>query len=487
MRKGLKLILAGLVVVAFAAPAMAATVDMTGFYRAKAYMSNYYDSKTGNIIPTKLSGAETYSYVDQRWRGKIAVGEENVKAVVFLEYNQKWGDGALDNAAYKSGTPGQGLPEQGSSGTGGNLGTDGVNQLRAKNVYLWFKIPDTSVDFTVGLQNVTDSYAGVFFGAADMAGVFSNAKPAENLALRFGAANLIQNTGLNKDNSALATASGVEQKNSNNVAMFVAEAKFMPSKDVKVGANLYFLRDGGVSWKRGVGSSTATALAAGTTKLYMPGVDFAANLGVANLSGFLFAQFGDRTYDAAGSEKTKFGGYAADVRADLAAGPAKIFVEGLYTTGDKSTSANKYEGIVTLDDYRFGSGSSTYARHNMEILAPSPDSIGSSRALAYDMNNGGAGVTFLTAGAAMNVTPKITVKGNLGYMTANQLTGDQKIAGNGKSMGTEVNATVSYNVMKGLDAGLTGAYVFAGNYYKATGAESPTDPYALTAKINYAY
>ena len=36
-------------------------------------------------------------------------------------------------------------------------------------------------------------------------------------------------------------------------------------------------------------------------------------------------------------------------------------------------------------------------------------------------------------------------------------------------MGTEVNANVNYNIMKGLDFGLYGAYAWLGDFFKVTG------------------
>jgi hypothetical protein len=475
MRKASKMVAALGLVAAMAAPAMA-DVSLTGFYRAKGYVANYMDYGAGTINPSAdksvTGSAREKAYVDQRWRGKLSAGDENVKAVAFFEIDSQWGD--------KSGAV--------ERNEGAAIGGDSIN-LETKNVYLWFKIPDTSVDFTVGLQNVSDSYAGVFMGAADLAGVVTNFK-FEPVAIRLGA--------LQPWKENRADASGT--------ALYIGEAKFSPTKDVKVGANMYFLRDGGTKWNPGnqlfnattpaSSFSGSTAIGTGVAKLYMPGVDFAVNAGMAKVSGFAFAQFGDRKYDVPGTQKTKFSGYSGDVRADLNAGPAKVFVEGLYVSGnDYNANSDKYKGIVVMDDYKFTTGSSTFSRTDMVLLLPAADSINTSPALAYDANNLGLGMVHIAAGASMDVASKTTAKLGVGYLTA-----AKKIAGTGpdyfnfknkSDMGTEVNASVNYNISKGLDLTGTAAYVFLGGAYDKSKAglvaQDAKDPYALIAKVNYAF
>ncbi|HEY3490574.1 MAG TPA: hypothetical protein VGK27_10710 [Candidatus Deferrimicrobiaceae bacterium] len=478
MRKAFKMVAALGMVAAMAAPAMA-DVSLTGFYRARGYVTNTFDYGAGTILPsastvpetsTAAPTAKSKSYVDQRFRPKFTAGDENVKAVGFFEIDSQWGD--------SSATVGR---NQGAA-----LQGDSIN-LETKNVYLWFKIPDTSVDFTVGLQNVTDSYAGVFMGAADAAGVVSNFK-LEPVTFRLGYLIPFQPA---RDKSTSTT-------------FYMAEAKFAPTQDVKVGANMYFVRDGGQSYNPGaiafgtpgVSLFDNAVIPGGTTKIYMPGVDFAVNAGVAKVSGFVFGQFGDRTYFS-GAAKTKISAYAGDLRADLNAGPAKVFVEGLYVSGTNYDRGNdKFKGVVTMDDFKFNSGSSTYARTDMVFLFPAVDSINTGSGLAYDANNLGLGVIHLAAGATMDVMPKTTAKLGVGYLAAaKKLSGNSNAAyfnfRNKSDMGTEVNATLNYNVTKGLDTALTGAYVFLGSAYDkskdGSAAMDPKNPYAVIAKANYAF
>jgi hypothetical protein len=444
MRKTFKMAAALGLVAMTAVPAMAASVDMAGFYRAKGYVTNFFNSGAGDVLSgaaVAQKDAPTASYVDQRWRGKITVGDETVKAVTHLEINGIWG--------------------QKSATANADLSGDGT-VIAVKDLYLWFKAADP-IDVTVGLQSMSDPYQGFFMGAADVAGVTTNIKINEQVGLKLG--------------YLVPFVNNIVKDESNTV--YLAEAAIAPTKDIKVGANLYFWRDGGANVG---GPSTAAGLA----KLYMPGVNFAVNAGPAQISGFVLGQFGDRKFDNAAVAKTKFSGYAADVRGDVAAGPAKVFVEALYVTGDKSSSADKFEGFRVLDDIHHGAGNSTFNRNDMVILTPAADSIGTAGALTYDLSNDGKGALHVAAGAKMDVAPKLNVKVGAGYLASAK----ERVAGGKKDMGTELNLMVNYNLAKGLDVSGTAAYAFLGKYFTdLTTGQTPDadDPYALIAKVNYAY
>ena len=194
MRKGLIVLLVAVVAVVFALPAMAdmtpTNLNVSGFYRSKAWLSNFHDGAGAPSIRTGTAGdfEQTNAYVEQRFRVKFAFGTENVQAVWFLESDMLWGDAAggdnchvgdLDRPAVRSGTP------------AAALGADRI-QTETKNIYLWFKVPDTSVAFTVGLQNQSDDYAGIIYGGADMAGIFMTGK-FEPVTYKLGWAKLYEN------------------------------------------------------------------------------------------------------------------------------------------------------------------------------------------------------------------------------------------------------------------------------------------------------
>ena len=503
MRKGFLIMLAVVLVAALAAPAVAGT-DINGFYRTKAYMSNF---KTGATSVTLAKDAPTAAYVEQRLRLKFSSGEENVKAVAFFEIDfGAWGD-----TAGSSPTPTAGATTAGGIGTGNNtlgvgrngggaLGGDRIN-LETKNVYVWFKLPNTTLDFTVGLQNQSDAYAGLIFGGADMAGIFSTGKFGP-VATTFGWAKLYENN-VNK---------------TDDMTLYVASAKFSPVKELKIGANFYFLQDdtGKVSATTELPGDPATAFT-GTNlfnvgglnkkRVYTPGVDFAFNAGPATLSGFALYQFGKIDFLAPGSTDLNLRAFAADIRADLNAGPGKLFFEGLYVSGGSlDNNSNKYQSIVTLSDLNASpGGNSFFARTDMSILLVNGDDINTSQALvgaaaspgadATSPGNGGRGIWHIAAGFTMKMGDKLTGKVGAGYLAATKLLqSDQGGASaattrKGKSMGTEVNANVNYNIMKGLDFGLYGAYAWLGDFYKSNlaGAVDPDNVFDLHARLNYAF
>lgn len=474
MRKGFLIVLVVALVAAIAAPAMAGT-DINGYFRAKGYVSNIKNFTSANYVnPTPADNSSTNSYVEQRLRLKISTGEENVKAVLFLEQDMMWGDAS-----------GQVARNQ-----GGAIQGDSIN-LEAKNAYLWFKLPNTGADFTVGLQNVTDPYRGVFMGGADMAGVLSTAKFAP-LSIRVGGFTPWERNTNQADDSLI----------------FIAEAKIAPTKVLNVGLNFYFIRDGAdaLSATSGEASTTLTGylggvqVVPGVTRIYMPGVNVDFNAGAVKISGFALAQFGDRVYDS-GAPKTKFGGYAADVRVDANVGPAQVFLGGMYTSGDKPGTTDKIEGLVVAEDFKIFSSATQPTSFDMQILGPNGDDLNTSRILMYTTNNNRAaggyamngvrlGATFIAAGATMKLGDKMTGKVGAGYLRANQLA-PAALAGTNldvsKSMGTEINANLNYNIMKGLDFGLYGAYAWLGDAYKVSGSPNPDNLYDAHFRVNYAF
>lgn len=438
MRKGLVVLMAALLVAAFALPAMADT-SVTGFYRAKGHFGNY------KLYGAKQIAADvpSSSFVEQRLRAKIGIGDENVKAFYFAEFDMAFGDSSA-----------------GGRGTGAALGAD-ANNMETKNLYVWFKVPNTTFDFTVGLQNQSDSYAGILFGVSDMAGVFTNFK-VDPVSLRLGWAKWYEG----------------DSNEADDVDLYVAEAKLTPAKDVKLGLNLYYLNTG----KGSVGAPT-TGADSGSVKVYVPGIDFSAKAGPVGLTGFLFYQSG--TVENTGVPDVDIKAYAGDLRADLALGPGKAFFEGLFISGGDGSAADEYESIVSAAD--FNTTQVFFYRTDMQILMPNADDINTSMPLTANYSNGGRGLIHLAAGYSQKFTDKFSGKLGLGYLMATEML-ESDPDYKDKGMATEVNFNVNYNIAKGLDLGLYGAFAFLGDFYAAApGASDPDDPYDLYARLNYAF
>jgi hypothetical protein len=489
MRKGLIVLLVAVVAVAFALPATAdmtpTNLNVSGFYRSKAWLSNFHDGSGAPSLRTGTAGdsEQTNAYVEQRARVKFAFGTENVQAVWFLESDMVWGDSA-------GGTPVANTCTTNTAGvtcastygggaqrnSGGALGGDRV-QIETKNLYLWFKVPDTSVGVTVGLQGQSDDYAGILYGGADFAGVFVTGK-YEPVTWKLGWAKLYEN---------------VTQK-SDDMTLYVAEAKFAPAKDVKLGLNFYFLQDD--SAKNLSATALPFAVTAGnqfSARVYMPGVSAAFKAGPATISGFAQYQFGTIESVNVVAPDIDINAYLFDLRADMNLGPGKFFIEGLYLSGGDGTG-NDYEAPITLSTREASpGGNSAYSRTNMAILLASPDTINISQCLigcsggelGADPGNGGQGIWHVAAGYQQKLTPKLTGQVNVGYLAATEeLTGGTS---KGKEIGTEINARIDYNLAKGLDVGLVGAYAFIGDFLNTTGSPDFEDAWTSYARVNYAF
>ena len=335
MRKGLIVLLVAVVAVAFALPAMAdmtpTNLNVSGFYRSKAYLSNFTDGYSKPSIRTDTTGdeAQTNAFVEQRFRVKFDFGTENVKAVWFLESDMIWGDVAGSNKLFSTDTTGLGAARN----SGGALGADRI-ATETKNIYVWFKVPDTSMAFTVGLQNQSDAYAGILYGGADFTGVFMTGK-VEPLSYKLGWAKLYEN----------------DTKKTDDMTLYVAEVKFAPVKAVKLGLNFYYLQDdtqkptfvafpgpaavASCPIERHFTARRLTLRAPNKKKVYMPGVNVAFQAGPATISAFGMYQFGkiDYVMNNTTVKDVDIQAYMLDARADLNLGPGKAFIEGLYLSG----------------------------------------------------------------------------------------------------------------------------------------------------------
>jgi hypothetical protein len=474
MRKGLFVLLAMALVVALAVPA-SAEMKLNGFYRVKPTMSNFLgtpnasmnvagtdSAETGQVALIKTaaggSGVQTDTtrmFTEMRNRLRFEVGDENVKGVTFFEIDGNFGD-----------TGGQIGRNQGFAANG-----DSIN-LETKNVYVWFKIPGTTLDFTVGLQGYTDEFAGLLFGASDQAGVVANYKFAP-VALRLTWLKISDSvTDANGDNTFKW---GGNNAFDTDTDYYAVDVKFNPTKELTATLHGGYIRD----------TANKITPAVGYTKLdsYYLGANATFKLAPATLTGFFLYNFGTFEF-APGTPDLDIQGYAGSIRADANVGPGKVFLEGLYVSGDDNSDDDKFKSIINGSD--FAILTSYYARPDLVILFPNADMINSAAALVLNPNNGGQGLSLIAAGYSQKFTDKVSAKIGAGYLRANKL--DSGSAVKGKAMGTEINANVNYNITKGLDFGLYGAYCFLGSYYDRTdSSQNPEDLYVFNGRLNFAF
>jgi len=471
MRKGFLMVLAVVLVAAMAVPA-AADFSTTGFVRIKEHAEQNYIGGAGlYILPT--ADPHTAGYVEQRGRFSLNWKGENVGATAFFEIDfAQWGD-----SAYTVGR-----------NQGAGLEGDSIN-LETKNFYVWFNVPNTTAKITAGLQNQTDSFGGMIFGYADMAGLFVTGTGP--VSYKLGAAKFAEN------------ATRVDD----DVDLYVAELKFTPVKEAKLGVDFYVIRDASGSNTTFAGGQTnlntlgriftdygvgATAITYSPSTFYYLGVDGAFKAGPVGLSGYAFYNWGEieninGTFGGSaivnGSADVK--AYGVDLRADLDAGPGKLFIEGAYVSGS-DRSSNDWESPITASNYALAA-SFPLTSMDMQILLPNLDDINASAALAYDVANKGRGIMALAAGFRMKFSDTLSGKVGVGYLADTESPG----SGVNEHSAFEVNANVNYTLTKGLDLGLYGAYAFLSDWesYSAgvATAVDADDIWKAYVRLNYAF
>ena len=110
----------------------------------------------------------------------------------------------------------------------------------------------------------------------------------------------------------------------------------------------------------------------------------------------------------------------------------------------------------------------------MQIMLASWDTINTAQCIVgcsggvYGDSLGvqGRGLWHVAAGGSMDVRPKLQLEANVGYAQVVKLRNNED-SWRDKDLGTEVNAGVSYNIAKGLDFGVYGAYMWLGGFVKA--------------------
>ena len=484
MRKGFLMVLAVVLVAAMAAPAMA-DFSSTGFVRIKEHMEQNY--RTGSaagaqggsfILPGKDPG--TASYVEQRGRFAFDWKSENAGARAFFEIDfANWGD-----SAYTAGR-----------NQGAGLEGDSIN-LETKNFYAWFTIPGTPVTLTAGLQNQTDSFGGMIFGYADMAGVFVTGKQ-DLVQYKFGVAKFQEGLTLRDD----------------DVDLYVAEVKIAPTKNAKLGLDFYVIRDASGSAIPALGTfntNLGTTLDRGradyglTTPgftywpatFYYIGADAAFTAGPAALSGYAFYNWGSADMGAGTFRGLSTAGttmdvkaFAADLRAELNAGPGKFFVEGAYVSGSGSGDGD-YKAPITASNYALA-GSFPLTSMDMQILFPNLDDINASSALAYDVQNKGRGIMAAAVGFRMQMNDQLAAKVGAGYLTDTKNFVGKNVAGIDikKHKALELNANLNYTIVKGMDIGIYGAYAFLSDWenYGTSPTGAVLGPAIMTSEADNIY
>ena len=463
-KKFLAVAAAGALSVLTAVPALALENQFNGAFTTFYDLSNY--SASGNENSSNgagiLNDAPTQNYFVQRVRlGYIAKASENVKLVTKFELDYNfWG-----NSSYTV-----------ARGSGGAIGADSVN-IETKNIYLDLDYPKY-VSAKIGMMGNNDSFKGILFDT-DMAG----------LKLSHDYANASIAAGFYRWHADSPTG-----KNTND--MLSLDAKYSISKNLKVGASYYYIRD-----DRATGFTTTTTPAVGTpigalgdgtpvydltlpftpatttvtanpsndAKVHTVGINAEGVVGPLALSGFAAAQFGDRS----ATDDAK--GYAFNVgaRMPLLGGTART--EFLYVSGGDNAFFNA-EGGFEAGGFYDG---------EMIFLGRDKNATTIDNAVVYDVSNLGQGVILGTIGFDYSFTSKLSGSVNAGFAAIADDSGATLAGAGSDYLGSEFNAEANYQLTSNVTLGARGGYLVLGDYFD--GIAGADNPYDLKILVRYAF
>ncbi|MCC5927063.1 MAG: hypothetical protein JJU41_10945 [Bacteroidetes bacterium] len=375
---------------------------------------------------------------------------------------------------------------------GGGLSGGQVNlQTLMANVDL--RPPGKNYNVVLGLQRIFDNARDPNVNTLDLAqttgyklsywgtqgvGVTTFWRPIPTTHVRLGAYQLWENLIARDD----------------DVVLFMADVLTRPVPKLELGFNLWYLRDtasnrGGVS-VLGQGLTSALSEYNGSVRIRIPGSSQAYKANMFWLGsnfnwnrdfvespwmfdGYVMANLG--TIDHDGGDLT---GRVADV-AGLAFNASvqykygmtnrdKVWFEVLHTTGDgDGVEDGKLNSVITGNVW--GSPVGIYSSHRAYLLFPDPQVVSRYYSAVHDISNMGLGVTGLFLNAQRDIIPN-RFSAKVGTAAA---LSTFSLPGGGNFVGGEVNAEVKYNLKVFLTLGLSGAYMFTGDFYDAALATSP--------------
>ncbi len=493
--------------VAFVAPPQAlavsgADVDFSGFVRLRHHTSNFATYNFGQSLPANKSVSgenDTRNFFEQRARLYIMpkVGENLVGNFAF-EIDGRWGDSAFS--------------------TGGNSGfgysADAVN-LETKNLSFTLKFPGTDNSLITGLQTIKDPYNGIIFGWNDAGGLTYNHKSGD-MGIVLGYYRFWQ------PGATFAKGSDVD---------FLRAEVSMPTSDtVKMGFNLHVILDnsGEEAGSTGVlgGDPFGTAGGNGyapfaynattgreslvgatnyTMNLFLPGVNFEADLGGVNVGGFFIYEFGRFDSKTAGVADEDIGSFGAELHATGEVAGFATRLSGMYVSGDtdKNNLATgiKKGGFYTTGSYSFAGA--WMGLTGMQILFSDIDATHQDAALVYDATNifeqQPLGILYVGLTGNKAIADKTRLELGLGFLAS----AEDRIVNGESQMATEINAGLHYDMLPGVTFGAVAAYAAIGDFYKVNAAQAadynaaapgedvsaydPDDMWKITLRTNYSF
>ncbi len=435
MKKFTVLMLAALLVVAFAMPASALENIFGGYWRTRFFQQRNFEGDNGTEAQDRVM-------VDTRTRlYYTAKLNDNLKLVNKFEMDSNWGTAAL--AGY------------------GKVGTDAV-AIEIKNTYADFQVGPVNV--LVGAQDFT--LARGFISQEDGIGMKAIYKVNDGLYLPF-----IWQKMYDGNDAGVG-----EDRTRNDIDMYIFTPIIMLSKDIKI--NPYYVF---VHAQDGLGFSTAQPVyAAGSFNNlngHIFGVDFDGKFGAASMWFTGILQRGSATATGAVStagmtpgDEIKLKGYLAALGGKFDLGKADIHAQVFYASGEE-------DGLTDEEANAFLTTGSTYYYWS-EILGrgifDQQDTVGST---GFKVTN----ILAANIGAGFKPMDKLSITADLWYA---KLAEDNAFGED--ELGIEADVVVSYKLVEGLTLDVVGAYLFAGDAVSADG-KNENDPYEFGTRLSLSF
>lgn len=211
------------------------------------------------------------------------------------------------------------------------------------------------------------------------------------------------------------------------------------------------------------------ALGAEKTNVYYLGADVDAALGKANVWFTGIYEFGSAD-PVGGGDSIDVSAWLVALGADAEVGPASVRGQFIYVTGedlkDTSTDITAFT-VMAGQSYDWAvimGGNGIFDNQNSAgSCGPTPSNL-----------------MALNVGATMKPMDKLAVALDLWYAT---LVEDN--AAGDTDLGTEVDLTITYNLIENMDLDVVGAYLFAGDAtYKG---DNDADPYLLGTRLSFSF
>lgn len=396
-------------------------------YKIGGYFRTQVTAGTHNGAPAK--DKHSLNAVDNRFRLKFVNKlNDDVKITYYGEVDTVWGDSS-----------------KGGIGGGGKLGSDGVN-IETKQVKLDFKVPDTPLSFTAGIQGFAKRFDAALM-SHDMAGGRVKAKFGD---VTLGAAYFVWNE--------------EDKYKDDDRSLYSILSDFNISEAFKLRADLYSILD-----KRAGDSKT-------TRNTFGLRADFKAE--AFSLSGWTLYQFGETEVDN-GSD-TDLGGMAASIKANFKVGGVKAGARVMYYMADDDADENMA--------FSGGIGAFEYTKENLMIFLTDVyyNNLGGGRHALTDAAYAGYGLIGVCLSANMNLTDTVYTKLGAGVFMAadDQKDDDESTKKEGSMLGQEIAALIGFKVAEKVDVSARGAYALVGDFYETAGGDDPDNMYKFVMMLN---